>query len=789
MDILARQPLSLDQLRLELAKEHRIASDEELQPVRWHADAFDFADETYGHLPTLAEGVVLTHVLSELELELGKLDPGVDLDLWARLADEDAPLAAGGALSAEYALRGGAMPGDSGVALTGPAGWLEDFAAGDLIALRYLDGQAVVERAEYPDPDADESYGDELVALVGAARRAVEEDFEYGDPTYPGAGGGEIVMRLRQEDPGAMSRALPPLGDLLESVGFETNGGYVGLPGTAWEGEPDLLDEHQSLAWAAWRTGLALARAGEMPGEAELVTLARSLSGLVFAYVAQDMEEPVAVRLAESMLAAVDPPLSAVPLKLLACAAEDRGDGPGWLSLAEQAVAADPTDVEALANLADLRSVSGDAREAKRLFMLAGVDPQADEVRRLRTYLDPPAGGPGRNKPCPCGSGKKYKVCHGRTAAHPLSDRAAWLFHKVVMFLQRPPQRAELLQWGALLAGTSPGEEAAVRRAMGDQAAWEFAAFEGGLLGEFLSVLGPLLPDDERELAESWLGSPRRLLEVIEVQPMRGVQARDLLTSEELEVRDRRLTRTIGAGDLMFGVLLDDGDGVLRFQLNPLSLPRLMRGPLLGLLRAGASGEQVASFFAPKAPQLRTTSGEELVTCTARYECADPKTVWEALREQLDSDDEDEDDLTLLGPDQIVLGTVERDGSRLVVRTNAVERLRVLQELVTSAGPGVRLIEESTRPWESMEREAAGSPPEPVELDPADVAGIRRQLEDRWLADSIPALGGLTPREAAASTQARGELVALLEDFEWTQRRSPQQLEYDISRLRRELGL
>ncbi len=26
----------------------------------------------------------------------------------------------------------------------------------------------------------------------------------------------------------------------------------------------------------------------------------------------------------------------------------------------------------------------------------------------------PPAAGPGRNDPCPCGSGKKYKKCHGQ---------------------------------------------------------------------------------------------------------------------------------------------------------------------------------------------------------------------------------------------------------------------------------------------------------------------------------------------------------------------------------------
>lgn len=312
-------------------------------------------------------------------------------------------------------------------------------------------------------------------------------------------------------------------------------------------------------------------------------------------------------------------------------------------------------------------------------------------------------------------------------------------------------------------------------------------AFEGGLLAEFLSVLGPLLPDDERELAESWSGCSRRLLEVLEVHPMTGVQVRDLLSSEELEIRDRTLTRTIRERDLLFGVLLDDGDGVLRFQLDPLSLPRLMRGQLLGLLRAGATGEEVASFLAPKTPQLQTTTGEEIVMCTARYECADPEAVWEALAAQLDA--QDDDNLTLLGPDQVVLGTVQRDNTRLVVRTNAIERLRTLQELVTSAGSGVRLIDESTRPWESMEREQAESPLEAVELDPVAVEEIRRQLEERWLADAIPALGGLTPREAAASTQARGELVALLDDFEWTQRRSPQQFEYDVSRLRQELGL
>ena len=788
MDVLSRGPLRLDELRVELAADHRIVSDDELQPMRWHPEVFDFADETYGHLPTLAEGVVLAHELSERELELGMLDAGVDLALWSRIADEGFPLAAGGALTVQYAGRGEAMPGDSGNALVGPEGWLDGYAVGDVIALRYVGGRAVLERAVYPeDPDADEAYGEELLALVRVARRVVEAEIEYGDAAYPGADPAEIVMRLRHEHPGAMNRPLPPLGDLFEALGLEIHRGYVGAPGTAWDGEPELLDERQRAAWRAWRTSLELAEAGDIPADSDLTLLAGSLTGILLDYVSLEMDLPEGQRLADAMANAVTGPLSAVPLMLLARAAEARGDGAGWLSFLERAVAADPGHAEALGDLADLRSVSGDAREAKRLYGLAGVDPQTDEVRLLRRYLEPPADGPGRNRPCPCGSGKKYKLCHGRTAVHPLSARASWLFHKVTLFIQRPWQREELIEWGALLAGTDTDDPEAVRRAMGDQTTWEFAVFEGGLLAAFLRVLGPLLPEDERELAAKWSTSRRRLMEVLDVMPMRGVRVRDLLTSEELEIRDRTLTRTIQEMDLLLGVLLDDGDGVLRFQLDPLSIPRLMRSRLLELLRAGASGEEVASFLAPRAPQMQTTTGEELVMCVARYECADPDTIWEALDEQLDRHGDSA--LALLGADDVILGTVDRDGALLVVRTNAIERLRTLQEIVKAAGSGVRLVDESTRPWESIDPDELGRPTESPELDPADVVQIQRQLEERWLADSIPALGGLTPREAAASEDARAELAALLDDFEWSQRRSPQQIDFDVARLRRELGL
>src|SRR4051794_36078643 len=41
-----------------------------------------------------------------------------------------------------------------------------------------------------------------------------------------------------------------------------------------------------------------------------------------------------------------------------------------------------------------------------------------------------------RNDPCPCGSGRKYKVCHLSTERHPLDLRAGWLYDKARRFLR-----------------------------------------------------------------------------------------------------------------------------------------------------------------------------------------------------------------------------------------------------------------------------------------------------------------------------------------------------------------
>lgn len=50
-------------------------------------------------------------------------------------------------------------------------------------------------------------------------------------------------------------------------------------------------------------------------------------------------------------------------------------------------------------------------------------------------------------------------------------------------------------------------------------------------------------------------------------------------------------------------------------------------------------------------------------------------------------------------------------------------------------------------------------------LDPEMVAQIQEDMEQRWLDESVPALGGVTPRQAADDPTRRDDLIRLIDGF------------------------
>ena len=66
--------------------------------------------------------------------------------------------------------------------------------------------------------------------------------------------------------------------------------------------------------------------------------------------------------------------------------------------------------------------------------------------------------------------------------------------------------------------------------------------------------------------------------------------------------------------------------------------------------------------------------------------------------------------------------------------------------------------------------------------------GFIEQMERTWVDESIPALGGLTPREALVDPAVRPELEAMLDDMAWQERASSGGT-MSASRVRALLGL
>lgn len=794
LGVLAERPMTLDELRVGAAKQGVFVDEEVLRrSIIWRDEVFQCEDGTLMHLPTMVDGAVLTHRLTSAELDIEVLRGDLDIDLWTLMALDGLPLATGGVAKSRFRREEKPLPPDTSIGLVGPEGWLQGYLAGDLLGLRYVDGALALEKLDQPPVD-----GERVRTVTDAAWRAAQMDAEHGDPLVPGASGADVVMAALVERPTLLADPLQPLSEIVASTELEVVNGYVGLPGTRWEAEPAYLTESELPAYRRWRAVTnAFLSSEEIPDDQTLRELGTDVA-VVLDYVAPEISDhPELDPLLERWERVASGRASAVPLFLRSRAAEARGDVAGWQALLQKAVEADPNLPGAAEDLGFLRSVAGDARAAVRLYEVAGLDDDWHELRLLRPLLAVPAAEVGRNQPCPCGSGKKYKVCHGRTARHPLGDRSLALWGKLETFAQRALWRGTLLQWARLFSGEEAEHPETVRYAMGDSFVHGTAIVEGGLLENFLRLLGDLVPDDERTLLERWAETPLRVMEVQTVTAMRGLTVRDLVTDEVLEIRDRRMTTQIRSMDLVLGRPLDDGDGNLRFFHDPLSIARMRRGPLLRLLRDGAPVEHVIThLFDRKPPTLQNTDGHELLECSSRHRLDQPDETWAALGAQHDVDG---DRVVVHAParsggGRTVRGTYTRKGDEVVIETNSIERLRELQRMLLEVEPRAQLVSESTRPMEAPQDLRSpgvpGSAAGDMEVTPEVLEQIIHSQEDDWLSHPVPALGGSTPREAAANPSLRPELVALLDDFEWADREAPPgALTMDISRLRSELGL
>jgi hypothetical protein len=174
-------------------------------------------------------------------------------------------------------------------------------------------------------------------------------------------------------------------------------------------------------------------------------------------------------------------------------------------------------------------------------------------------------------------------------------------------------------------------------------------------------------------------------------------------------------------------------------------------------------------------PKMSNTDGEELVFHELTWELEGVDDVPASLRGAGFKVDRDQVSLVRDSKNQkntvIASGSV-RDG-QLVMQTNSDERADELIALMRQAMPGALLLDRDVREFDEVM--AAGGPTSPSsdraatgltdDQQRAVLTQLIAEYEQRWLDEPVPALRGMTPRDAAADPIGRTELLRLLDSF------------------------
>ncbi|MBV9010886.1 MAG: SEC-C domain-containing protein [Pseudonocardiales bacterium] len=459
---------------------------------------------------------------------------------------------------------------------------------------------------------------------------------------------------------------------------------------------------------------------------------------------------------------------------LAARAAEGAGDAATARDLLDEALTLRPGLEPALHDAAQYAATRGDYVTADRYLRRAQLPSPVRAGLSEAIAATTAAREMGRNNPCPCGSGRKFKACCQRTAQPALSARAQLVYALAGTYAERAPG-LEVIR--PLLERTEDPQQYAMF-------VLDLVLFQGGLVNRFLATRGHWLRPEERQLLEDWRKIPVTLYEVLDVVWDTGITLRALPDGDPIQLSDKLFSQFTHRLELFCGRVLHDGTDPWLLAL-PVRVARHRRRELMGLLATGPSVEQIVDFFAPEPPaQLRNSDGEDLYDCSVTYQVPDPEQTFEQLVQRLSHTDDDVIDWQRCLPDGRVvsLGQVHRDGAEFTVTANSLARLAGLEAHLRALAPDAV---ERDRRAERLGPEPEGHPVRTVIMEsyvleassPTDAAeaaeDLSRVTETSWL-DTPGVIGDLSPREAAASADPAvlTELRSTVDDVEATLRQT-----------------
>jgi hypothetical protein len=297
---------------------------------------------------------------------------------------------------------------------------------------------------------------------------------------------------------------------------------------------------------------------------------------------------------------------------------------------------------------------------------------------------------PGRNDPCPCGSGKKYKHCCLNAASVQPTAPADLTWRRLRALLDG--FATKMLHFTAGVYGPLALHEA--WNAFTGQEDLEFEPntpliqlfmpwfFHGWTPDPFatkvmnkslhdvvptkayLATNGRRLDPLLRRYLESLLSAPFTFFEVLACDPGTGMTLRDVMTREEHAVTERGASQGMQPGDLLFGQLASVDRLTMLEACNGFAIPPMEKAPIIELRAQIAFAHPVIThqvlrewdfelldlfheiadrIYNRRLPTLQNTDGEPLSFHKLVFDLnASPQTAFDALKHlALDELDED----------------------------------------------------------------------------------------------------------------------------------------------------
>lgn len=810
--ILADGPLAMDVLTVTLAQDGVLAAfdDCELDELVEIVDqALLETDDTWVSasgmvifVSGLLRGVVLTHRVTADELDRGVLDSTPDLGTITWGLRRTWSLAGGGEVAHAYPFKGEQHLAEHG-SYVGPDGWLDGIEPGELIGAT-CDG----ERFEIVR-NATADYVEQAAELV----REVFDELCDPDSAMECDG---LVMESLIRDPRVFRTPTAPFAELIELTGLRLRGAWIGradreftTPGEKWRDSrvERLVSDYQLDTCCRD----ALERLMEVWSHFVVATPERRQEiaatwkprhlrddfhhGAVSPALVDHMLERQDDRAEEldefAALLSQFRELEPVALYLVAHNALRGGSAREALDSIRRSTTLDGEFGPALDLQATLLADSGlpaDALSARRKAL--AFDGSDHDLAFLADLLAPFTRA-GRNDPCPCGSGRKFKLCCQRDPKLSLSARRGLAIRQATWSLDEPHRHGGMFSLALDAFGASGAPISEMRQRvialMADPFLVDVALFDEGGIDGYIRERAEIIPSPELEWLRSLAGRPRGLWEYRRLDGSQ-FELRDVQTGE---VRESITLNDQGLSDqgYLLARIVDDGiGGTVGAAGAALEISLARRGQLIALLDAEADGHELAAWYGAQMapPVVQNREGDSLELSTAYFSPV-PGTDWQSIEAALDELYERDADgwveLLDLDGENVVRASMHRDDDHLAVFTNSVARFERVRDALGAAGLDFQRIE---RPDPSAVGDA-GALPAGSEISADDLDMIRDQMEDRWIRDHVPAFDGMTPRHAVDDPTRRDDVIKLIEDFE---RRPVIGFgSYDFDRLRTKLGL